>query len=195
MWFEGLVELGDVVDISEVLGDPEDVLRGKSPMQFLRDRELGIRGAGECDPHGRVNVRQHQKSSVRFLRDRELGIRGTSERAIRQGVEIAREPICDWPYSVRWKIYTQLRNLCDKNWHYCYEGFPSKENRNHWARLMADRLPLSALYIAIPAGCGKWVQLLVMDYVNKSNKHFDNPDITTVRQVRLCRSRCALCYQ
>jgi len=51
-------------------------------------------------------------SPVQFLRDRELGMHGTNERIFRQRVTMKNEPVCDWPYHTRRRVYKQMLDEC-----------------------------------------------------------------------------------
>ena len=106
---------------------------------------------------------QPQISPVQFLRDRELGIRGTSERVVRQGVVI-QEDLVKWPYHASRKVYTWVRdNLCTFDDEDCdvLDGCMSAEKKYKQAEKIAYYIG-SALYIKIPAGNGKCIELMMI---------------------------------
>lgn len=102
---------------------------------------------------------------IHFLRDRELGIRGTSSRSVRQGVSIDNTLWSllgvEYTNSLKLRVYGRaLKDVCDTS---CYKE-ADKDTKFQYCEKVFDKVMRHhALYITIPAGMGRRMELIVFN--------------------------------
>lgn len=193
MYSEDVIETdSEAEDVISVLGNEEviNVVQRIPTVPFVRDRELGIYKTIERvvkrrvetvseNSYGETDVLQ-RISPVRFLRDRELGIRGTSERAVNQRVRIETDPVYGWPLNTKRKIYKWARNRCVNK--YLDEDTDVLKNTKYWAPKIISWLH-RMLYIAIPTGSEKRVELVVLENLYSSPERLGNHTLKRLFQI------------
>lgn len=147
-----------IEDVIDVLTKDEEDPRGEtdvqriSPVQFLRDRELGIRGTGERIVRQKIDI------------------------------DIDAESVYDWPYHVRRKVYGRMLDKCvkeqDESKLAAYLPYHKRDDYYHWSTKIIHEIEYnSALYITIYTCIGKCIELLVVD--NLYHRDYSRFDIAS----------------
>ena len=104
-------------------------------------------------------------SPVQFIRDRELGIRGVSDRFVRQGVEVE-SGLWNlfgerWTYTAKRRVFGRaLKEICDIS---CYREADDESKCKYIEEIFEKVKLCEALYIQIPAGISRCIELIVID--------------------------------
>ena len=77
---------------------------------------------------------------VQFLRDRELGMHGTNERIFKQRVTMESEPVCNWPYHTRQRVYKRMLDECEIEEGEECRIQPYKRDINYWMDKIFEKI-------------------------------------------------------
>jgi hypothetical protein len=152
-------DIEDIVYVLENVSNKTDVQRRVSPVQFLRDRELGIRGTSERA------VRQGVSINYVYAYDCPFHVR-------RKAYTWIRDNLCTFDYS---DDYRTIRNEYGRT-RIIFDVRKNIENKYALAKEIKDHASYAyVLHITIPIGNGHCTELLAVNVYSRFSND-DEPD-------------------
>ena len=175
----------DIIEVLENKNVREDKFTGMrriSPVQFLRDRELGMHGTNErifkqrvtmdSEPvcswpyHAKQRVYKWMLDECKIEEGEECRIQRYEYRDIYYWMEEIFKKIHYWSDRERESVYRQMQDACKIEEEECKIQRYEYRDIYYWSEKIIKKTIYRSEFIASPAGIGRYIELIVMNDFN-----------------------------